>query len=193
MTGMTIRGGPVTGRRPGARGGAGTVAALAAVALLGAALAGCSGGGSTVATAGGRGTADSGPSPAVDVSARAVQYEQCLSRHGYQLPAPEDKDTLPVTTGPSEQAAMAACQRYLGGEVESSPMAPEDIARMRQFSACVREHGVPDWPDPDPRTGEITFPSDEAAAAVKRDPHLHDALKVCEQLSPDYGKGVAGG
>ena len=142
--------------------------------------------------AGGAGTGTE-PSPPWTSAHGPSSSRSALSRHGYQLPAPEDKDALPVTTDPAEQTALAACQRYLGGEVDSSPMAPEDIARMRQFAACVREHGVPDWPDPDPRTGEITFPSDEAAAAVKRDPYLHDALKVCEQLSPDYGKGVAGG
>ena len=159
-------------------------------------VAGCSGsGGSGVATAGGKGTAASGASPAADPSVRAQQYAQCMAEHGAPQPRAADKDAgdpqAPALA--SAQAAFEACQQYLGGEVAASPMSAEDIAKMRQFSECVREHGVPDWPDPDPRTGQITFPSDDVATAVKKNPDLPAAMKACEQLSPDYGKGVAGG
>jgi hypothetical protein len=54
-------------------------------------------------------------------------------------------------SGPLYQAADNACQHLLPAGVDDQFPAAEVqqlLIGMRQFSQCMRSHGVPNWPDP---------------------------------------------
>lgn len=172
-------------------GGAG--AALSVLLLLTA----CGGGAEDpgVATAGTAGTpvaAGTGATAAApDASPEA--YAQCLRDHDVVMTeaidgAPEiDKVATPIDV---VDTAMRACESLRPLEDLSEAPAEEDLQRARDFAACVRDHGVPDWPDPDP--SGATDP--ELDARLKKDPGLPEALRACDHLMQGgASEGIAGG
>jgi hypothetical protein len=129
-------------------------AALAVVALTG--LAGC------------RGKASAGPSPSASALTEAQivailqEYTQCMHDHGissYQQPELVDgkvqwERNLTGVDPDTMDAATAACKPIadkLPAGVAGRPreLTAAEIAKLRQFASCMRQHGYPDWPDPD--------------------------------------------
>ncbi|WP_326578784.1 hypothetical protein OIE69_35695 [Actinacidiphila glaucinigra] len=122
-----------------------------------------------------------------------TEYAQCLRKHGVDArnpdPKPEansmfarmaDGSALPVT-----DPAFKTCESRAGkGNTVSLYVSPEDMKRHRDFSACVREHGLPDYPDPDPRTALIP----DMTPFTKK--HFNAAWEACHALAP---QGPAGG
>jgi hypothetical protein len=87
----------------------------------------------------------------------------CLRQHGYpNVPDPIIDDrgnaTLPANTNPADVPAKgqipAACQQAAAGlpQSKSGSSGPTAADRRlgRQLAQCMRQHGVPDWPDPNP-------------------------------------------
>jgi len=164
--------------------------AFTAVLVAGLALAGCKSSGPGVATAGSgapaaSSSAGSGPSPAADEGERAIQFQQCMREHGVEVQTSEDKGGVAIQASPGDKqkaiAATEACRRYLPAGGEKPQMSPEDIERMRQFSQCMRDHGIPEWPDPDPETGRISMENDRE---LKQNPKLPEAFRACDNLQP---------
>jgi hypothetical protein len=87
---------------------------------------------------------------------------QCIREHGVpnfpdpvvsagQLALPNEEQAL---APPGADAAVEACRSILErlppsalGEDEDRP-GPEDVSQLLKFAQCIREHGIPDWPDP---------------------------------------------
>jgi hypothetical protein len=162
------------------------VVALAALAA-GLALTGCeSTGGSQVASANGgaRPTSSASPPPAADPEERALQFQQCMKEHGAEITA----SGAPIGTSVSKDffaKAQEACRIYAPSAHELHKYSPEEVEKLRQLSRCVREHGVPEWPDPDPETGEIMFMPDP-----KKYPKAPEALEACKRFDiPKEGQG----
>jgi hypothetical protein len=133
--------------------------------LLTVGLVGCGGndGGSSVASANG-----SASSPTSSASAgsgseqdQLLRYARCLREHGVpNFPDPDEDGELSVdpakpdlqAVGATREQVLAAqekCRPYLpnGGELqrEDPPSREQGFALAR----CMREHGVPNFPDPD--------------------------------------------
>ncbi|NUT37241.1 MAG: hypothetical protein HOV79_29670 [Hamadaea sp.] len=169
-----------------------------AVFAAGLLLAGCaSKGGPEVASAGGQRPAPSGsamPSPAADEQERALQFQRCMADHGVEVQTSTEKGAVEIAASPGQKdklmAATDACQMYLPAGVKTGPRSAEDIEKLRQHSACMREHGVPEWPDPDAE-GNIRFADDQQALAMKKNPKVAAAFEACRSFSPDAGKGTA--
>jgi Rieske Fe-S protein len=172
------------------------VFAVLAAAVIGPAVAGCkSSTGSQVAAASNTvqpaGSASAGPRPAADLRVRAQQMERCLRDHGYVPNAnatagdggndPQHSDGGPQV-GAAKAAygkAVEACRIYEpDGGVPYRPSAA-DIERLRQYSRCMREHGVPEFPDPDPETGALLDDGSDY-----HDPNFVNADKTCAHLGP---------
>ena len=133
---------------------------LATIALLTAGLlAGCGGSSGDDADASG-GTGD-----------RAVRFAACMRENGVpDFPDPVDgRITLRSGGDPAAlQAAQEACQQLApgGGRATTAQMQEQIIA----FSQCMRDNGVPDFPDPEgpgrlliPRTIDTQSPQFEQA------------------------------
>jgi hypothetical protein len=123
-----------------------TLAALATVALIGA---GC----------GGNGEGGGGNETAANQE-KAVKFAQCMREHGVsQFPDPDASGELTIdgvlngssidSDSPTWREAISACKDLqppgFTGDGERS--SGEQEAALR-FAQCIRENGVPDFPDP---------------------------------------------
>jgi hypothetical protein len=170
------------------------LAALAAALLL--APVACSSGGSapTVAT----------PSPSGTQSELAAsrRFAQCARTHGYPAfpdPVVDDGAVRFLNEGVDLKRQMAAlekvpdCNRLLTAMVafrhsRTSPTATPNAATLRQlqrFAQCIREHGIPNWPDP---KSDGSFPiSGLGLGDPKGTPAIRTAFQACDR----YQQGAA--
>jgi hypothetical protein len=159
----------------------------AAGALLVGLLAACSSGGS----AGSSGTPT--PTAMTDDEILAIGREaaQCIREHGVpNFPDPAvsaGQLTLPGNNEPPPEAdaALAACRSILDrlppsalGEDEQAP-GPEDVPQLLRFAQCIRENGIPDWPDP---KADGSFPiMDTPLAREGKSSRMQRATQACQQ------------
>jgi hypothetical protein len=147
--------------------------------------------GEGVATAGGGNSqTQTNPSAASDNPAERVrQFVECMRAEGVDLPDPEPGDNTGKTSlrfaydakDKNEiGSAMEKCNEFLPQGGERLPRTPEQIEQNRVFARCVRENGIPDFPDPGP-DGE--FSAD--AGINKEDPAVRAAIDKCR--SPQGG------
>jgi hypothetical protein len=136
--------------------------ALAAALLGGSGLvAGCSG--RSAGSSPGSPTAS--PSAATDAQILAVgrEYAQCVRTHGIaDFPDPVVADGLlgwqasdgtnPKQLLQNNKPARDACDPILDrlppSAVKRASFSPEDMQNLLRYAQCMREHGYPDWPDP---------------------------------------------
>ncbi|HEY2668906.1 MAG TPA: hypothetical protein VGJ07_00875 [Rugosimonospora sp.] len=132
--------------------------ALAAALLGGSGLvAGCSGPSA--------GSPAPSPSAATDAQILAIgrEYSQCVRAHGIpDYPDPVVVDgrlAMPVSGGTdmkqalqNNKAAQDACgpifDRLPASATKRSSFSPEDMQNLLRYAQCMRQHGYPDWPDP---------------------------------------------
>jgi len=169
------------------------------VGVLALALAGCDrGDGPGIATAGGAvATRSADPSaPAADKSERARQFAQCMRDNGVPVGDPDEEGPkIDSNAGISKRQlsdAYEACRAFApDDEVKHHVPEPAELERLRQFAQCLRDHGVPDWPDPEP---DGSFGDDPTVVNAKNSPRMRSAMEACEDLLPgSNGKGVKGG
>lgn len=82
-------------------------------------------------------------------------------------------------TGPAAQAAMRACSRFLTPSgPPPQPTAAQKRAALR-FAQCLREHGVPNFPDPDFARAPDKPKSGPPANVNPQSPAFQAAAKAC--------------
>lgn len=166
---------------------------LAVLALFASIVAGCGN-----ASAGG-GNHGNSTSTARD---KAVKFAECMRNDGVSgFPDPNASGQLTIdavangssidTNSATFKQAMSACQDlqppgFTGGKVTPS----QRTARLA-FARCVRNHGVPDFPDPTPNGPLVDtrrIPSTNTPAGMSA---LHVAMSTCGQFA--RAAGVTGG
>jgi hypothetical protein len=139
-----------------------------------------------------------------------AQFASCMRSHGEpNFPDPDAQGNLSISASsgvdPSSsqfQTAQRACSKYLpsGGQ----PPSPQQQAKMQQqalkFSACMRAHGVPKFPDPTFGEGKIAIRINSSSGIDPRSPQFQAAQKACAgdlpgKTGPNVGvkAGTAGG
>jgi hypothetical protein len=123
----------------------------------------------------------------VDKVQAARAYAQCVRANG--VPDFPDPDADGQFRGlaheqqndPKFQAAQDKCRNLApGGEHERSD--PATVEQLRKFSQCMRDHGLPDFPDPDPN-GRL-----RGAGHEQQDtPTYRAAMQACRQQLPGGG------
>lgn len=124
-------------------------------------------------------TAQQSPADRLDA---ALAYAQCVRDNGYaEFPDPDAeggfKFLVEAGGGPRFQAATAACRQLAPEGMRDDGVTPEQLDALIKLSQCVRENGLPDFPDPGPGgnfdlSGTGVGPGDtrlEAAMAACRD------------------------
>ncbi|HEX6674624.1 MAG TPA: hypothetical protein VF486_06330 [Actinomycetes bacterium] len=128
----------------------------------------------------------SGVTP-VDKAEAARAYAQCIRDNG--VPDFPDPDANGELRGPAHekqndpkfQAAQEKCRNLApGGEHQKSD--PATVEQMRKFSQCMRDNGLPDFPDPD-ANGQL-----RGAGHEQQDtPTYRAAMEACRQKLPGGG------
>jgi hypothetical protein len=160
------------------------VAVLATVALIGA---GCS-----------SEPADNGSAANPNGAARGkgVRFAQCMRDHGVAaFPDPDASGELTIDgvlngssldpDAPAWKAAMSACQdlQPAGFTGDHDVSSAEQKMRLR-FAACIRRHGVTDFPDPvagAPLVDTNQIPSSAQPGGMSA---LNAAMHACADLGP---------
>lgn len=145
------------------------------------ALAGCGGGGADPDPG-----AETSPSAAANGN-QALELAKCMRANGQpNFPDPVQDESgdwsFPETdvnyTLPSECEALGRAQKDSEDEPE---LTSEDMTKRRQYASCMRENGVPDFPDPD---NDGNFPLSDRLRAMDNDPTMRDARRACEKYEP---------
>jgi hypothetical protein len=152
--------------------------ALAVATLVAASVAGCS--------------REAAPPDAGPTTSGLHAYAACLRANGH----PEFPDPIPDDRGrwrmpedaPQPDPVPATCapiargyKEQVAGDEERERAA--EMPQRRAFAACMREHGVPGFPDPD-STGNFEWPEGQQPAESL----LRPAEEACRHLLPSLGE-----
>ncbi len=110
----------------------------------------------------GCGSSNKAPSPHTDF----LNYSKCMRAHGvpgFPDPSPGGGIQLQVGSGvspfsPAFKSAQASCRKLLPGGGPPRRPSAQTKAQLLAVSQCMRQHGVPDFPDP-----TTTPPADPSA------------------------------
>lgn len=157
-----------------------TSGVLLAVTLAGA-LAGCS------AAAGGATRASGTSSSTPDDSTMAIV--NCYRAHGdpsFPDPVYDPSDGrwhFAVSPGSAPASTQQACQHLFPSSNASPPVPQAQFQQLVRLAECLRQHGLPTWPDPDP-DGSFGLPP---SLLGKKSPAWVQASDACARLMPSSG------
>lgn len=165
---------------------AGVLAVAAGVTLLAAA---CSSGSSASAGS----TSSAAASSAVQ---QELAYARCMRSHGVaNFPDPNPAGGFDGTTqlqsNPNYASADSTCKSLLpnGGSGKAS----QNESQLLQIARCMRSHGVPNYPDPNPNPTVNPRVQLAQAGIDVNSPQFQAASRTCEQLYPLPSRGTSGG
>ncbi|GGQ29224.1 hypothetical protein BKA00_001419 [Actinomadura coerulea] len=166
-----------------------TLAVLALAPALALGLQGCGDEG-----AGGGGTAK-----AASDDQKMREFARCMRANGVDMPDPKNgrieirasaKPGGPGKDGPEAdggvQAAQKKCAHLMPNGGKPPKPKPEELAKMRAFAKCMRDHGVGAFPDPEP-DGGIKIKEGKGTGPDPESRTFKSAQKACAKLSPGGG------
>ncbi len=178
----------------------------AAVALCACAAAGCGGGSAdpqvaSVATTAAAATQSATTGKGAKATASTQTFSACMRAHG--VPKFPDANSgggiaIDASSGinpdsPQFKAAEKACEKLApnGGKAPSAAEQAKSHEQELKFSACMRSHGVPKFPDPVFSDGgrRTQLRIDSRSGIDPNSPIFQAAQKACQKLMPDGGKG----
>jgi hypothetical protein len=133
---------------------------IGAIVLLSCAivLAACGGGSKQGGQSPSPSAASQGSSQGAAAQAAAQQkslaFAACVRKHGVpNFPDPINGHFLissSVQSSPQFQSATQACQKLLPNGLNGGASQGANNSALLNFAQCMRSHGVPNFPDPDP-------------------------------------------
>jgi hypothetical protein len=150
-------------------------AAVVAAALLGVVALSACGSSSSDETA-----------PAADQE-QAREFAQCMRDNGVpEFPDPDADGRFSEgehdPDDPALRAAQEKCRDLAPGGEHEDTGDPAFVEQMREFSQCIRDNGVPDFPDPD-ADGRLRGRGHEQ----QDDPTFRAAMETCREKLPGGG------
>jgi hypothetical protein len=87
-------------------------------------------------------------------------------------------------SGPQYLAAVTVCGRLLpnGGQHQRPTITPAERADYLKGAACMRAHGLPDFPDPTFQSNNVTF--NIPSSIDKNSSRFRSAATTCAKLIP---------
>ncbi len=180
---------------------------LAVLAILALIIAGCSGAPASTGSSDGNTNAVTAPAGAGgDNTAaphdQAVKFAECMRANGVSaFPDPDASGAFTIETIANGSAvdtnsaafkqAMNTCKDLQPPGFTGNKRSPEQQAAGIKFAQCIRDNGVPDFPDPDPNgplvdTNRIPSASRNGGMSM-----LRAAMKKCSSYAA--AAGVTGG
>jgi hypothetical protein len=89
-------------------------------------------------------------------------------------------------SSPTFQTAQRACVKYYTPVTPSTQVSSAKMQKLLAVSRCMRSHGVPSFPDPNPTTGELSTPT----GLDTHSPVVVAALEACQSLGRAAGLGT---
>jgi hypothetical protein len=116
-----------------------------------------------------------------------LKFAQCMRSHGISwFPDPNaGKMSIMIPKGQDRakfEAAQEACKQFAPNGGQMPKPSAEDLERARAMAKCMRENGIPNFPDPNPDGGLSIDP--KKLGAGPGDPLWKKAEKACEQYGP---------
>ncbi|MYS85161.1 hypothetical protein [Embleya scabrispora] len=181
-----------------------TAPAIGLLLMLGV-TAGCGGGGGDdpkVASAGSpTATASSNQGQSKDKGNEKdslLRFAKCMRENGVpNFPDPEFQNgggvSLNLPEGTDQKAVEAAqrqCKSFMPNGGENQKVDPKVTEELRKYSKCMRDNGVPRFPDPGSEGG-LQINNDQLGMAVD-DPKYKAAEQTCSQHMPKPPGGGQG-
>jgi hypothetical protein len=183
-----------------------TALITAGILAAGVAVAACS---SPSTPGAGTGSSATAASPSADGSTGLLAYSSCVRSHGVpNFPDPASGGGIPKETGQQLgvsdsqlQAAQSACQHLIPpGESLAGQPIQTITAQQQQYylkaAACMRSHGITDFPEPVFQNGQVEFPMLSHLVDLNS-PLFTRAYHICQKLIPpglpDSGSGDGSG
>jgi hypothetical protein len=182
---------------------------LAALAVSAVIVAGCGNGSAGTASSGSNSTVASSTATVSHTSTdttrtKAVKFAECMRASGVSaFPDPDASGELTIdavangssvdTDSAAFEQAMSACKDLQPPGFTGHRRTPEQQKAALEFAQCMRDSGVPDFPDPgpdDPLIDTNRIPSAAGRGALEI-PGFQAATGKCEGFLA--GAGVTGG
>ncbi|MGP2443068.1 hypothetical protein [Streptomyces sp. JW3] len=159
--------------------------AASAVLVMGAAV-GCSDSSAAEEEAEGSSSAAAGSG-----YQQALDYAECMRENGvedYQDPEQGGDGRVLINPGnaddPDSQAAQEACRDKMPQGVGQDARGGDvDSAKVQAWAKCMRENGVPKFPDPEVEGGQIKINIDTLGMDPS-DARMQKASAACQDKSP---------
>jgi hypothetical protein len=121
-----------------------------------------------------------------------LAFSTCMRSHGEpNFPDPNSQGQLSIASGAGidpqssrYRSAQAACQKLAPGGANQSPAQQvKSRSAALKFAACMRSHGISDFPDPNSE-GEIVVSGGKGGGSDlnRNSPQLQTAQKACQAL-----------
>jgi hypothetical protein len=179
-------------------------ALLVSAATLAVIAAGCgsSSGNPGVASLGGTATTTTGSDGSPNATSKESggrAFAACMRSHGVaNFPDPSSGGGINIgprsginPDSPQFQSAQRACQKLLpAGKALSPAQQAQMQAQLLKFSACMRSHGVPNFPDPQFSAGGARVKIGGGSGINPNSPQFKQAQRECKQYLPGGGKGM---
>jgi hypothetical protein len=114
----------------------------------------------------------------------ALAYAQCMRDNGYaEFPDPTPGEGMRFLITPGSAArfekASTACRDLAPEGLRDEGVTPEQLEGLLKLAQCVRDHGVPNFPDP---SADGRFDAGRIGAGPD-DPKLKAAMGACREQS----------
>jgi hypothetical protein len=136
------------------------------------------------------------PATAATTYQLAVAYAQCMRTHGepnWPDPASDGNFAGHIDTSTAQYlSAKGICGHLLpNGGVLTQAQTHQAVTALSRYAACMRSHGIPKYPDPDPRYVQagLTGPGYISVQALNITmQQFNSASQACLKVQPGYGR-----
>jgi len=125
-----------------------------------------------------------------------LAFAQCMRSHGLpDFPDPNangqgfgnQQDANQEQNNPHFGTAYSACRHLLPSAPSSHGKVIPSSSQLVQFAQCMRSHGVPNYPDPNPNA---SLGAEFAQLGINvNSPHFQATLRTCDRLVPPPSQG----
>jgi hypothetical protein len=164
---------------------------LARPGILAAAFAGIT---MLAAACGGGSPAGAGSGSGQTPYQQALAYARCMHSHGDPgFPDPNSQGLFPHPAGPRYEPASRACGHLLPSRPLTAAQKRGHVRQALKFSACMRAHGVPSFPDPVIVQGGTAVGLEPPRGIDRNSPQFQAAVRACREFEPGMAGLLAGG